>query len=307
MDASQQLPRAVLSAARTYGRMVRIEHSLFALPFALAGVSLGAFANHLDGRPALTAWKLVWVIVAMVGVRNAAMGFNRLVDHHLDAENPRTAGRELPTGRLARGPVWGFTLLLSGLFVLAAGMLGPLCLALSPVALLIVFGYSFAKRFTWTTQLWLGVALAVAPVGGWLAVRGSFGAAPWVVAGAVALWAAGFDTLYACQDVHFDRSRGLGSLPARFGAARALTLARVAHVAGVGLLALVPSILPLHPAYFAGVAVIAGLLAWEHRLVRPDDLSRAGVAFFHLNAVVSAVYLAAVLAGVLLADTGAMA
>lgn len=301
MSADLEASRSLLSAARTYGRMVRIEHSLFALPFALSGMALAARANLLAGATPLTMRQLGWIVVAMIGARNAAMGFNRLVDHRFDEANPRTAGRELPRGKLSRGQVRLFTLLLASLFVLASAMLGPLCLALSPLALAIILGYSLSKRFTWATQLWLGVALAVAPVGGWIAVRGeALSPAPWILAGAVALWVAGFDTLYACQDVDFDRREGLGSLPARFGIPRALLLARAAHGLAVLLLALVSLWIPLHPAYLLGVAGIALLLLWEHRLVRADDPSRTGVAFFHLNAVVSVVYLAAVLAGTLL-------
>jgi 4-hydroxybenzoate polyprenyltransferase len=283
--------------------MVRIEHSLFALPFALSGMVLGAFANHGDGRPPVTLWQIVWIVAAMIGARNAAMGFNRLADQTIDAMNPRTAGRELPRGALSRRQVWIFTLALSALFVLSSAMLGPICLALSPLGLAIVLGYSYAKRFTWATQLWLGLALAVAPVGGWIAVRGeALAAAPWLLAGGVCLWVAGFDTLYACQDLRVDREQGLGSIPARFGAARALWFARAAHLVAVILLALVARTMQLHPLYLIGVGGIALLLLWEHRLVRADDLSRAGVAFFHLNALVSALYLLAVLAGTLAAS-----
>lgn len=285
---------SLIHSVRAWGRMVRFSHSIFALPFAFSGAVLAA----ADGG--ITLAQIGWIALAMVGARNAAMGFNRLADHRLDARNPRTAGRELPSGRLDRGSVWLFTLLLAALFVFAAFRLNPLCGWLSPVALLIVFGYSYSKRFTWTSHLLLGLALAIAPVGGWLAVRGSFSAVAWLLGGAVLLWVAGFDVVYACQDVEFDRSAGLFSIPARFGRRRALGIARGLHasaliaLAGVGLLA------GLHPVYWAGWAIICGLVVWQHRLVTPDDLSRVGVAFFNMNGTISVVYLCAVLAAVLL-------
>jgi 4-hydroxybenzoate polyprenyltransferase len=274
--------------------MVRLSHTVFALPFALSGAVLAA------ARHGITAAQIAWIVVAMVAARNAAMGFNRLADHEIDARNPRTAGRELPRGVLSRRAVWGFTLALAGLFVLAAFRLNPLCGALSPVALAVVFGYSYAKRFTWASHLLLGIALAIAPVGGWLAVAGSFAVEPWLVALAVALWVAGFDTIYACQDLEFDRQAGLHSLPARFGVARALGGARAFHAGALVALAAVGFVADLHPVYAVGWLAIAILLGWEHRLVRADDLSRVGVASFHLNGVVAVLYFATVLAAVLL-------
>lgn len=284
-----------LATARTWGRMVRFSHSVFALPFALSGAALAALEHGIDAR------RVVWIVIAMVGARNAAMGFNRLVDHRLDAANPRTRDRELPRGALPRSAVWVFTLALAALFVVAAFMLSPLCGALSPVALAIVFGYSFAKRFTWGSHLWLGLALAIAPVGGWLAVAGSFAPAgpidpvPWWLALAVVCWVAGFDVIYACQDADHDRAAGLFSMPQRFGVPGALGIARALHVAAVGAMAGVGVAAGLSPVYWAGVIVIAALLAWEHRLVRADDLDRLGTAFFTMNAVISAIYLATVL------------
>ena len=216
-----------LAAVRIWARMVKFGHSLFALPFALAGAALAA-AEYGVG------WSQVgWIVVAMIGARNAAMGFNRLADQAYDARNPRTAERELPAGRLSRGAVWVFTVLLSALFVLAAIRLNPLCGILSPLALAIVFGYSFTKRFTWASHLFLGLALAIAPVGGWLAVAGRFDGTEWLLAVAVSSWVAGFDVVYACQDVDFDRAAGLHSIPARFGVAGALIVARSLH--GVAL------------------------------------------------------------------------
>jgi 4-hydroxybenzoate polyprenyltransferase len=278
----------------TYGRMIRFSHSVFALPFALTAATLAA--RHSG----ITARQVVWIVVAMVAARSAAMGFNRLVDHAVDARNPRTVGRELPRGVLSRREVLSFVVLSSAVFVVAAGMLNTLCLALSPVALAIVFGYSYTKRVTSASHLVLGLALAVAPVGAWLAVRGRLEATPLVLGLAVMLWVAGFDTIYACQDAEFDRGEGLHSLPARLGVARALLLARAMHVLAVLLLLWVFWLTALHPVYLAGVAGIAVLLTWEHSLVRADDLSRVMHAF-NLNGWVSLGYFAVTVAAAWLA------
>jgi 4-hydroxybenzoate polyprenyltransferase len=273
------------AVARTaaYGRMIRFSHSVFALPFALASASLAAKAAGV------TAGQLLWIVVAMVSARSAAMGFNRLVDRAIDARNPRTAARELPKGVLSAREVSLFVAMSTAAFVLAAAMLNPLCLALSPVALAIVFGYSYTKRFTAASHLVLGLSLAVAPVGAWLAITGRFDAVPIVLAAAVLLWVAGFDTIYACQDAEFDRAAGLHSIPARLGVPRALALSRAMHVVAVALLGGLYVLAPLHPVYLLGVAVVAGLLAWEHTLVRSSDLSRVMQAF-NLNGWVSLGY-----------------
>jgi 4-hydroxybenzoate polyprenyltransferase len=272
----------------SYGRMIRFSHSVFALPFALTSAALAA-------RGELRATQVVWIVVAMVGARSAAMGFNRLADQALDERNPRTAGRELPRGALSRWEVWVFVVLSAGALVLAAGMLNPLCLALSPVALLVVFGYSYTKRFTALSHLFLGLALGVAPVGAWLAIRGRFEPVPILLALAVIAWVSGFDTIYACLDVEFDRRAGLYSLPARLGVPVALGVARGLHVAAVVFLAWLYWLTPLHPLYLGGVMVVAILLAYEHSLVRADDLSRVMQAF-NLNGWVSLGYFAATLA-----------
>jgi 4-hydroxybenzoate polyprenyltransferase len=281
--------RSLAGRVVAYGRMVRLPHSVFALPFALTAAALAA------RRSGITAHQVVWIVVAMVAARSAAMGFNRLVDHSLDARNPRTAARELPRGVLTRGEVVVFVAFSSAVFVVAAAMLNPLCLALSPVALVIVFGYSYTKRVTSASHLVLGLALAVAPVGAWLAVSGRFALAPVVLALAVMLWVAGFDTIYACQDVEFDCGEGLHSLPVRLGIARALWVARGMHVLAGGLLVSIYWLVPLHPLYILGVAGIAVLLAREHTLVRSDDLSRVMHAF-NLNGWVSLGYLAVAVA-----------
>jgi 4-hydroxybenzoate polyprenyltransferase len=278
--------------------MVRFSHTLFALPFALAGAALAAAESGITWR------QVLWIVLAMVGARNAAMGFNRLVDQAYDARNPRTADRELPSGSLSRGVVWAVTLLLTALFVIASFQLSTLCGWLSPVALAIVAAYSYTKRFTWASHLVLGLALGMAPVGGWLAVSGGVSGAAWLLGGAVLLWVAGFDVLYACQDVDFDRREGLFSIPARFGPGRALAIARGLHVGALAALVGVGLAAGLHPVYWVGLAAIGAVLVWEHRLVRPGDLSRLDVAFFNMNGIISVIYLVTILAAVLLPSAG---
>lgn len=281
----------VLGRAVTYGRMIKFSHSVFALPFALASAALAA-------REGFRWTQVLWIVVAMVGARSAAMGFNRLADHEIDARNPRTAGRELPRGVMGRGEVWTLVIVSAAALVVAAALLNPLCLMLSPVALAIIFGYSYTKRFTALSHVILGLSLAIAPVGAWLAIRGAFSPVPLVLGLAVVAWVAGFDVIYSCQDVEFDRASGLHSLPARLGVRGALRLARALHVAAVVLLASVHVVAGLHPVYLAGVAVIAGLLGYEHSLVHADDLSRVDAAFFTMNGWVSVLYLAVTLAAV---------
>jgi 4-hydroxybenzoate polyprenyltransferase len=273
--------------------MIRFSHSVFALPFALASAALAAVEGIRWGQVA-------WILVAMVAARSAAMGFNRLADHAIDARNPRTSGRELPRGALSRAQVALFVVVSAAVFVAAAAMLNPLCLALSPAALAIVLGYSYTKRFTSLSHVFLGLALAIAPVGAWLAVRGRFDWPPIVLGLGVAAWVAGFDVIYACQDVEFDRREGLHSLPARLGIARALLAARALHLAAAGLLASLYWLAPLHPVYLAGVVFVALLLAYEHSLVRADDLSRVDVAFFTVNGWIGVFYLAATAVSVVL-------
>jgi 4-hydroxybenzoate polyprenyltransferase len=286
--------KTLVERALVYGRMIKFSHSVFALPFALASAAVAA-----GGR---VPWReLPWIVVAMIGARSAAMGFNRLADQAIDARNPRTAARELPRGALSRREVWLFVSLSAVALVGAAAMLNPLCLMLSPVALLVVMGYSYTKRFTSLSHLVLGLALAIAPVGAWLAVRGRFEAAPVLLALAVLAWVAGFDTIYSCQDVEFDRREGLRSLPALLGIRRALTVARLLHVAAALLLAALYAVAPLHPIYLAGVAGVAALLVYEHSLVSADDLSRVNAAFFTVNGWISVGYLVFTLLGLRLA------
>jgi 4-hydroxybenzoate polyprenyltransferase len=275
--------------------MVKLSHSVFALPFALSGAALAGARSGLSWR------QLLWIVVAMVAVRNAAMSFNRLADARIDARNPRTAARELPRGRLRRPAVWAVTGVLAAMFVFAAFRLSALCGWLSPVALAVVLGYSYAKRFTWASHLLLGLALAMAPIGAWLAVSGQAPPpAAWLLGAGVLTWVAGFDVIYACHDVEFDRREGLHSIPARFGVRGSLVAARLLHGGALAALAAVGWLGRLHPIYWAGWAAIGALLVWEHRLVRADDLSRADVAFFNVNGTIGVVYLATILAAVLL-------
>lgn len=274
-----------------YLSFVRFSHSVFALPFALAGALLAARENPV------TWGKVAWILVAMVAARSAAMGFNRLVDARLDALNPRTAAREIPRGALSVFEATCFVVFSAVIFIGAAAMLNVVCLVLSPVALGIVFWYSLAKRYTTYTQLFLGLAMAVAPVGGWLAVGGLGGWEPWLLAVAIGAWVGGFDVLYACQDLEFDRAHGLRSIPARFGVAASLTISRVMHVVAIGGLLALAWVTPLPPFYYAGVAVVALLLVYEQSLVRADDLSQVKRAF-DLNGYVGIVYLLVLAAAV---------
>lgn len=265
--------------------MIKIAHSVFALPFALGAAAL-AFAAE-----GAFSWRTtLWIVFCAVAARTAAMAQNRLLDRGIDAENPRTRGRALPAGRVTRGFVLGLVLLSVALFVLGAWRLNPLCFLLSPVVMAVHLTYPFAKRFTVLSHLWLGAALGLAPVGAWVAVRGSLAGilTPALMGAGVALWTAGFDLIYACQDAEFDRDRGLFSIPARLGIAGALRLARLCHLLAMGLLAAVPLADPhLRVLYAVGLAAAAALLFYEHSLVRPDDLRRVDVAFFTLNGCVS--------------------
>lgn len=276
----------MIARLRTYASFVRFSHSLFALPFALVGALL---ASRLAP---LTAGRVFWIVVCMVTARSAAMGFNRLADHRFDARNPRTAGRELPRGAMSRSEAIAFVVVMSAAFVASAAQLGWLCLALAPAALVIVFWYSLAKRVTDYTQLFLGLAMAVAPAGGWIAAGGPMSLEPWLLALAIGTWVAGFDILYACQDVDFDRREGLRSIPVRFGVARAITVARLLHVVTILALFGVGRAAALGPAYAVGLVAVAGLLVYEHTLVSPRDLSQVKRAF-DLNGWVGVLYLLA--------------
>ena len=268
--------------------MIRFEHSVFALPFALTGALL-AFREDSFATPGL-AWKLVWIVVAMIGARSAAMAFNRLVDHDIDARNPRTATRHLPAGLLSRVFAWTFVAAASLIFVAAAGMLNRLCLQLAPLALGIVFFYSFTKRFTSFSHLVLGFALGIAPAAAWIAVRGSLDPRILWLTAAVTLWTAGFDIIYSCQDYEFDHRAGLFSLPRRFGISGALWIARGLHLGMIACLLMLVRDFGVDWLSLAGVSAVAGLLVWEHSLVRANDLSRVNAAFFTANGWVSMLF-----------------
>jgi len=276
-----------------YGSFVRFSHSVFALPFALAGALLAAQRLQPSDPVGWLAGeglrRLIWILVAMVAARSAAMGFNRLADARTDALNPRTANRELPRGAMSPREAALFVAVASAVFMSAAWQLSPLCLALSPVALAIVFWYSLAKRYTTWTQLFLGLAMAVAPVGGWLAAGGRGGWEPWLLAVAIGAWVGGFDVLYACQDLDFDRAHGLRSIPVRFGVPASLAISRAMHVVAVACLVALALVAPLGRLYLAGVAVVAAMLVYEQSLVRADDLSQVKRAF-DLNGYVGILY-----------------
>jgi 4-hydroxybenzoate polyprenyltransferase len=278
-----------------YASLVKLPHTVFALPFALVGVVLASWTHAVDARV------VGWVVVAFTAARFAAMGFNRIVDRDVDAANPRTATRELPSGALGLGEARAAVAVAALVFIGAAWALNPLCLALAPVALGWVFLYSYTKRFTRFSHLVLGLGLGIAPVGGYLAVTGTW-STPWWLLGALSLavttWVGGFDIFYALQDVQFDRMTGLHSMPVALGERGAIRVARALHVVTVLMLGLVAYGASAERAWLAaGAALVAVLLAWEHRLVRPGDLSRLDAAFFTMNGVISLAFFAVVLAG----------
>jgi 4-hydroxybenzoate polyprenyltransferase len=279
-----------MRALRHFLDAIKVEHTVFALPFAYVSLVLAA-----DGWP---GWGvLLWITLAMVGARTLAMSVNRLADRDLDAANPRTRSRHLPAGLLAPGHMALAAVLSGALLLLSAWMLNPLCLTLAPLAVLFLVGYSYTKRFTWLTHWILGFTDGIAAAGAWIAVRERLDPPALVLWFALTVWIAGFDLIYACQDVAFDRARGLHSVPARFGVAAALGTARACHALTVGAFVLLGALLGLGWPYWAGVAAVTGLFVYEHRLVSPDDLSRLDVAFFNVNGYIAVILLAAVLGG----------
>jgi 4-hydroxybenzoate polyprenyltransferase len=268
---------------RTTLEMIKFEHTLFALPFAFLGAVLAA-----DGLPAW--WQILWITVAMVGARSAAMSFNRIADRKIDAENPRTAGRELPSGKLSVEFAWAFMIASCLVFFLAAFMLNRLTLYLSPIALLSVLGYSYAKRFTSFAHLILGWALAISPTGAWIAVRGTLDSEiPLLLSLLVMMWTAGFDVLYACQDYEYDKRKGLRSIPARFGIKGALRIARLFHFQAFVVLLLLYLATGLGWLALSGVVATGALMIYQHTLVKPNDLTKMNAAFFTANAFVSVI------------------
>jgi len=280
----------VPSGLRHFLDAIKFEHTVFALPFAYIAMVLAA-----DGWP---GWRIaLWVTLAMAGARTLAMSVNRLADRFIDAANPRTAGRHLPTGLLTPTQVGLAAAASAALLLFSAWMLNPLCLALSPLAAVFLIGYSYTKRFTWLSHWILGFTDGIAAAGGWIAVRGSFDAPVFVLWFALTVWIAGFDLIYACQDVAFDRATGLHSVPARFGVKAALDLAKLCHLLTIVAFAALGWMMGLGLAYWAGVIVVGGLFVYEHSLVSPRDLSRLDLAFFNVNGYISVILFVAVLAG----------
>src|SRR5271165_2335047 len=273
---------------RTILEMIKFEHSVFALPFALTGALLAARAKQ-HGWPTLL--QILWIVIAMVAARSAAMTLNRIADLRYDKENPRTKMRALATGALSLSFAWMFTLAAVALFFVAAWRLNLLALKLAPVAIAILFFYSFTKRFTNWSHLFLGLALGVAPAAAWIAITGALDLRMLILCAAVTLWVAGFDVLYACQDVDYDRRAGLFSIPKRFGIANALLIARAWHVGAVALLCWLAASFALPWPAWLGVAVAAALLTYEHSLVKADDLSKLDAAFFAMNGYISMSFL----------------
>jgi 4-hydroxybenzoate polyprenyltransferase len=279
---------AFLKRIRLTLEMIKFEHSVFALPFALTGAFLAVRELRL-GRGVVLG-KLPWIVLAMVGARSAAMAFNRILDAGIDARNPRTHTRHIPAGTLSVAFAWGFVIVSSGVLAAAAWMLNPLCFALAPVALAVVFFYSFTKRFTSLSHLVLGISLGIAPAAAWIAMAGSLDARVLWLTAAVTFWTAGFDIIYSCQDFEFDKASGLFSVPSRFGIAGGLWIARALHTAMIACLIML--VLTFHLGWLSllGIAAIVGLLAYEHSLVKADDLSRVNAAFFTVNGYVSVLF-----------------
>ncbi len=263
-----------------YLKLIRFSHSIFALPFALTAALIAA-----NGLPTLR--QIFWIVVAMVGARSGAMGLNRIIDRKIDAANPRTAMREIPAGKIKVADAVVFTGISLILLVFAAYMLNPLCLKLSPVAIVVLFFYSYTKRFTWLSHFVLGLALSAAPLGAWIAVKGTFNWEILPMAFAVIFWLAGFDALYALQDLEFDKSSGLYSLPKKFGVKKTLMLSRAFHFISWGLLVFTGIVFYLGVFYWFGMAIVAVFFVYEHSLVKPDDLSRLDMAFFNMNGYIS--------------------
>ena len=279
-------PRA-LQVARNYLELVKFSHTIFALPFALAAMLVAA-----HGLP--DARIFVWIVVAMVGARTAAMGFNRIVDRQIDAGNPRTQNRELPAGKVSLQGAVALVVVASILFFVAAWQINSLALLLSPLTLCALFFYSFCKRFTSLSHFVLGLCLGIAPVGAWVAVTGKIEWAPCVLCAAVIAWVAGFDMIYATMDVEFDRQTGLNSMVTKIGISRALNFARLLHVAFLGLLLAFGALTGLGALYYGAVALIGGFIIYEHILVKPDDLRRVNAAFFTMNGAISVFFLVAI-------------
>ncbi|MBO8128885.1 MAG: UbiA family prenyltransferase [Peptococcaceae bacterium] len=282
-----------LKKARIFLEMIRFEHTVFALPFAYIGALLVEKAIP-------STHDLLWITLGMIGARTAAMSLNRLIDRHIDARNPRTAGRALPRGLISVYEVWVYTVLSFVLLFLAAWQLSPLAVKLFPLVVAVLTGYSYTKRFTWACHLWLGMALGFAPLASWIAISNRFDIAPMFLFLGVLFWVAGFDIIYACLDHEFDRCSGLYSIPARFGIKRALRIAGIFHCLASAMFVVTGLVLHLSFIYFIGVGIAIVILFYEHRIVNPDDLRRVNIAFFNMNAALSICLFLFTLAEVLL-------
>jgi 4-hydroxybenzoate polyprenyltransferase len=274
----------ILSRTRTFLDMIKFEHTVFALPFAYLGMLLAA-----GGWPGW--WKFIWITVAMAAARTAAMSLNRLIDRHIDARNPRTAGRPIQAGKISTTTVWVGAILSLVVLAISAWLLNPVAFLLFPGALLFLVGYSYTKRFTWLSHFVLGFTDGLAPAGAWVAITGTFWRVEdipaWLLLGALTLWIGGFDVLYACQDYEFDKREGLKSVPVQFGIGGALWIAKICHILTVVLLGAVGVWFGLGWPFWLGLVAISGLFIWEHSLVKPDDLSKIDLAFFNINGYIS--------------------
>jgi len=271
----------LLERILTYGRMIKFSHTVFALPFALSAVILAQRQHQMHVSD------IFWILLAMIGARSSAMGFNRIADARLDAKNPRTSIRAIPSGRLSLSSAILFVIFFSGLFIFASAMLGKLCFYLSFPILVVLFSYSYTKRFTWLSHIYLGFAISLAPAGAWIALAKSFSWSILILSFALMTYIAGFDILYACQDIEFDKDEGLFSIPAHFGVKKALIIASIIHFASFCFFFLIYIVFDMNLMYFFAVAIIGILLIIEHKLVKPDDLSNVNFAFFHVNSLIS--------------------
>ncbi|AWN24256.1 4-hydroxybenzoate octaprenyltransferase [Deinococcus irradiatisoli] len=281
---------------KTYLQLVKFEHTVFALPFAYAGMLLASQQLRGSGWPGLST--LIWVTLAMAGARTAAMGANRVIDRFIDARNPRTAAREVPSGKVSPAQVWGLVIVSLIVMALAAAQLNPLCLALLPLAVVFLIGYPYIKRFSWLCHVWLGVTDGAAAAGGWIAVTGHFGAGAWLLWAIVIFWMVGLDVIYATMDYDFDRQSGVQSIPARFGIPAALKIAAASHALTFVLLLVLGMVLGASFWYFLAALAMGAILLYEHRLVNPNDLTKANIAFFDANMWLALTMLAGVVADV---------
>ncbi len=280
----------MLERILTYGRMIKFSHTVFALPFAFSAVILAQRQHQM------IISDIFWILLAMIGARSSAMGFNRIADAKFDTKNPRTSKRDIPSGRLSLSSAIVFVILFSGLFIFSSAMLGKLCFYLSVPILVVLFSYSYTKRFTWLSHIYLGFAISLAPAGAWIALAKSFSWSVLILSFALMTYIAGFDILYACQDIEFDKDEGLFSIPAHFGVKKALIIASIIHLASFGFFFLIYIVFDMNLMYFFAVVIIGILLIIEHRLVKPDDLSNVNFAFFHVNSLISITLFLGVLA-----------